>query len=58
MIKHVIKWEDNVKHLALTINSHLMHTCKGVFKEGGSTPPPPRNFQIFFWKSERKAVES
>ena len=54
-----IKWEDNVKHLTLTINLHPMHTCKGVFKggSGGANPPPPRNFQIFGGKSEGKEVE-
>ena len=47
----------NVKHLALTINLHLMHTCKGVFKEEGSNPPPQKKFSYFFWKSEGKEVE-
>ena len=34
---------------------HIILEIKGVFKGGGSTPPP-RNFQIF-WKSGGKEVE-
>ena len=34
-----------------------MFVLKGVFKGGVQTPPPPRNFQIFFLKSEGKEIE-
>ena len=35
----------------------IISMTKGVFKGGGGFKPPPRNFQIFFLKSEGKEIE-